>query len=62
MPTVIHTARFVRASSYLFNGAADSAVANIGIDFDQEVAANDGGLQLLVPLVCWDDSSPSSNL
>lgn len=43
---------------YLLNGAADSAVAKIGIDLDQKVAAHNGGFQLCVALVGGNDGSP----
>ena len=43
---------------YLLYGAADSAVAKVGIDLDQEVTADNGGLQLCVALVGRDDGSP----
>lgn len=48
--------------AHLFDGAADSTVANIGIDLDQEVAADHGGFQLLMPLVGRDDGSPPRHL
>ena len=47
---------------YLLYGAADSAVAKIGIDLDQEVAPHNGGLQLCVALVGRDDGSPPCHL
>ena len=47
---------------YLLDGAADSAVAKIGIDLDQEVAPHNGGLQLCVALVGRDDGSPPRHL
>lgn len=43
---------------YLLYGAADSAVAKVGIDLDQEVAAHNGGLQLCVALVGGYDCTP----
>ena len=47
---------------YLLYGAADSAVAKVGIDLDQEVATHNGGLQLCVALVGGDDGSPPRHL
>ena len=47
---------------YLLYGAADSAVAKVGIDLDQEVATHNGGLQLCVALVGGDDGSPPCHL
>ena len=47
---------------YLLYGAADSAVAKVGIDLDQEVATHNGGLQLCVSLVGGDDGSPPCHL
>ncbi len=36
--------RRVKGMGYLLYGAADSAVAKVGIDLDQEVATHNGGL------------------
>jgi hypothetical protein len=47
---------------YLLYGAADSTVAKVGIDLDQEVAAHNGGFQLCVALVGGDDGSPPRHL
>ena len=46
----------------LFYGAADSAVANIGIDFTEKVAAHHCGFQLQMLLVGRDYSSPPCHL
>ncbi len=52
----------IKGMGYLLYGAADSAVAKIGIDLDQEVAAHNGRFQLCVALVGGDDGSPPCHL
>ena len=47
---------------YLLNGTADSAVAKVGVDLHQEVAAHNGWLQLCVTLVGRNDGAAPCNL
>lgn len=51
-----------KGMGYLLYRAADSTVAKVGIDLDQEVAAHNGGFQLCVALVGGDDGSPPRHL
>ena len=51
-----------RMVTYLFNRAADSAVANVGIDLAEKVAPNHCGLQLQMLLVGGNNSTPPGHL
>mmetsp|Transcript_8627 Transcript_8627/g.22167 ORF Transcript_8627/g.22167 Transcript_8627/m.22167 type:complete len:377 (+) Transcript_8627:723-1853(+) len=46
----------------LLDGAAHGRVAHVGVDLGSKVAANDGGLQLCVAPVGWDDCTAAGNL